>query len=126
MRKVWSFELGRVRVALHIEQEPNYEYDGDDPKGETQAAIDGGDMFAFRSVVTVEVDGEELGSDHLGGSVYYVDRVAEFWTAHRTSSPEYRNTLAQKAQGRCIGHYFPGMVSEAISQARAELEARRA
>ncbi|MFL6728098.1 MAG: hypothetical protein ACJ8FS_16525 [Sphingomicrobium sp.] len=118
---VWSFELGRVRITLEVREDYGYQYDGEDEDGETQAKLDNGEFVAFDSIVTVYIDGHEMASDALSGSVYGVDEMSEFWTAHRTSAPEYRNTLAQKAQHQVICHYFPGMVSEAVSEARAEL-----
>lgn len=124
MSKVWTFELGRVLVALHVEQEQNYQYDGDDEDGETQAKLDAGEYVAFWSRVTVAVDGVEIGSDSLGGSVYEFGKESEFWTAHRDPDPENRNTLAMKARNRCICHYFPGMVCEAIRAARETLKRR--
>ena len=118
MNQVWKFAIGRVKLTLEIEQEQNYQYDGDDKNGETQDKLDCGDYVAFTSIVRCYIDNMEMGRDDLSGSVYEFGKESEFWTAHRTSSPEYRNTLAQKAQRRVICHYFPGMISEAIRQAR--------
>ena len=78
MTKVWSFAIGRVEVSLEIDQEPNYRYDGDDEDGETQAAIDSGEFIAFSSKVCVEIDGEEIAADYLGGSVYEFGKESEF------------------------------------------------
>lgn len=122
----WQFSIGRVTVALHIEPVDGYEYDGDDENGETQAALDSGEYVAFDSMVTVSINGHVVGSDSLCGSVYAADDIAEFWQAHRTSEPEYRNTLANAARKRCICHYFPDMVRQAIADARATLGQRDA
>lgn len=116
---VWTFKAGRFLVSLELERDHRYKYDGDDPDGETQDKLDSGEYVAFDSVVRVELDGEEIAADYLGGSVYAYDDVSDFYTEHRTSDPEYRNTLAQKARGVCIVHYFPDMVRTAISEARA-------
>jgi hypothetical protein len=124
MTQVWSFRSGRVRVALEIRQDVGYRYDGDDEDGETQAALDCGEMVAFDSTLTVEVDGQEVGSDHLGGSVYYFGQESEFWTAHRDPNPANRNSTANPREGVCIGHYFPDMVREAIREARETLKTR--
>lgn len=121
--KKWQFRTRRFRVVLEIAQDCGYRYDGDDPAGEVQAKLDSGEYIAFDSKVAVYLDGEEIAADYLGGSVYGADEVAEFYTAHRTSSPEYRNTLAQKAAGRVIGHYFPDMVRTAIAEAREHVRA---
>lgn len=118
MTQVWSFRLGRVEVTFEIEQDCRYQYDGDDPDGEVQDKLNKGEYVAFDSKASVYIDSMEMGVDYLGGSVYEFGKEHEFWTAHRTSPPEYRNTLAQRAMNRCIGHYFPDMIREAIRQAR--------
>ena len=127
MPEVWSFTFGRVRVALELTQEQGYQYDGCDPDGETQAALDSGEFVAFSSAVSVSVDGEELATDYLGGSVYEFGKESEFWTAHRDRNPMNRNCSAMReARGDnvVICHYFPGMVAEAIGEAREALKAR--
>lgn len=121
----WQFSTARFTVRLELARDRGYRYDGDDEKGETQRALDNGDYIAFDSRVVVELDGEEIASDSLGGSVYGRTDFSEFWTAHRASSAEYRNTLAQKAQRRVICHYFPSMVAQAIHEARRELAKRQ-
>lgn len=119
--KVWKFRTERFAVSLSIQPDYGYQYDGDDPDGETQAKLNSGEYVAFDSFVTVELDGRVIGRDSLGGSVYAAGEVTEFWTAHRDSPAEYRNTLAQKAAGRVICHYFPDMVRQAIRDARETL-----
>lgn len=118
---VWTFDSGRFTIRLRIEPEYGYQYHGDDEGGEVQAKLDSGEYVAFGSIVTVELGGVTIGEDSLWGSVYAEGEESEFWTAHRTSEPEYRNTLAQKAQNRVIGHYFPDMVRQAVEQARGFL-----
>ncbi len=129
MSTVWQFEIGRVLVELEINQDCGYEYDGDDENGETQAALDAGDFVAFDSTVRVYVDNLEMGVDHLGGSVYEFGRESEFWTAHRDRDPMNRNCSIMRAAYKAktgsdkvsICHYFPGMVAEAVRQARETL-----
>lgn len=121
---LWKFRTKRFLVRLEFDRDYRYQYDGDDPNGETQAALDSGELVAFNSKVAVYLDGEEIGADYLGGSVYARDKISEFYTAHRCSDPENRNTLAQKAQNRVICHYFPGMVLTALNIARDELRER--
>lgn len=120
---VWTFKTARFVVALQIAQEPGYQYDGDDENGETQAALDSGEMVAFDSRVIVTLAGLEVGADHLGGSVYYADDIADFWTAHRDPDPCNRNCTIGKIErgGSVVGHYFPDMVRIAIQEARAAL-----
>lgn len=104
MDTVWTFKTARFTVELLIEQQHGYEYDGDDDDGETQAALNAGDLVAFDSVVRVSLDGGVVASDHLGGSVYKAGKVSEFWTEHLTATPQ-----------TC---HFPDMVRSAITQAR--------
>jgi hypothetical protein len=121
---VWRFRTKRFTVELQLSEEPGYCYDGEDEDGETQAALDSGEFVAFDSRVIVYLDDEEIGSDSLCGSVYAADSVAEFWTAHRDPNPMNRNCSEMRAargSNVCICHYFPGMVRQAISEARAFL-----
>jgi hypothetical protein len=120
----WRFNAGRFRVELNLRRVRGYRYDGDDEGGETQAALDSGEMVAFESVVSVFLDGEEIGADYLGGSVYCADQVAEFFTAHRDPNPENRNTLANGAKNVRICHYFPDMVRTAVDEARQHIRNR--
>jgi hypothetical protein len=124
----WTFKTRHFRVELHTTREHGYQYDGDDENGETQAALDSGELVAFDSDVLVYLRGEDypIGRDSLGGSVYAVDDIAEFWTAHRDPNPENRNTSAMKARNTCIGHYFPDMVRNAVKEAREALLERKA
>lgn len=122
----WSFNAGRFNVSLFVERARNYVYDGDDEGGETQAALDSGALVAFDSNVVVTLDGDEIGSDMLCGSVYAADSVPEFWTAHRDPDDSNRNTLENKARNVVIGHYFPDMVANAIEMARDTIRNRPA
>jgi hypothetical protein len=125
---VWSFSTARFRVALVLEREQGYRYDGSDENGETQTALDSGELVAFNSKVYVELDGEEIAADYLSGSVYGADTVAEFYTAHRDPDPMNRNCSIMRASCGdtvCIGHYFPDMVRSAIAEARQHVERMR-
>jgi hypothetical protein len=122
----WRFRTKRFTVRLEISQTPGYQYDGEDPDGETQAKLDSGEYVAFESAVIVELDGEEIASDTLFGSVYSADSMAEFWTAHRDSNPMNRNCSIMRAEHgnfASICHYFPSMVAEAIAEAREHVRA---
>ncbi|MER9833391.1 hypothetical protein NKJ28_00240 [Mesorhizobium sp. M0145] len=125
---VWVHTTARFRVRLEIEPDFVYRYDGHDENGETQAKLDSGEYVAFDSAVIVELDGEEIARDSLGGSVYAADEIAEFWTAHRCSDPMNRNcSIMRAARGGNVSicHYFPGMISEAIDAARCAVEIMR-
>jgi hypothetical protein len=114
--RVWEFKTARFVVALEIQRDRGYQYDGDDEDGETQAKLDSGEYVAFDSCVVVEFDGEEIARDSLCGSVYASGETSEFWTAHRTSAPEGRNY--QPGQNYVVCHYFPDMVRTACEAAR--------
>lgn len=129
----WKFETRNFTVELVIERERRYKYDGDDENGETQAKLDSGEYIAFSSVVRVLYDGEEIGWDSLGGSVYAANAVSEFWTEHRAPDSMNRNCMAMRqARGGSsdakysICHYFPGMVVQACQMARQTIAQRRA
>jgi len=130
---VWEFRTARLRVALELDRDHGYQYDGDDEDGETQSKLDSGEYVAFDSSVVVYIvndngDELEIGRDSLCGSVYSIDDYSEFWTAHRSSDPMNRNCTAFRArhgENCTICHYFPGMVSEAIKRAREFLPRSR-
>lgn len=123
---VWTFKPrgSRFEISLMINRTHSYIYDGDDENGETQAKLDSGEYVAFSSLVTVELDGNPIASDYLGGSVYARESVSDFWTDHRSADPMNRNCSIMRAK-RCencaIGHYFPDMVKAAIQEAREHI-----
>lgn len=122
MNTVWQFRAGRYTVRLEIEESQSYQYDGDDPQGDTQAALDSGELVAFDSRVVVTFNGVCIGTAYLFGSVYQAGSESEFWTAHRDPDPMNRNCSIMRAalgSNVSICHYFPGMVAEAIAEARA-------
>lgn len=121
---VWEFKTERFTVYLEVERDRGYRYDGDDEDGEVQRKLDSGEYVAFDSAVIVELDGEEISRDSLGGSVYESGRAAEFWTAHRDPDAMNRNcSIMRAARGGnvCICHYFPDMVRIAVQEARDHL-----
>lgn len=125
-RAVWSFTTSRFTVALYVERDRNYIYDGDDEDGSYQEKIDSGEIVAFDSRVVVTLDGEEIASNWLCGSTYGADEVDQFWTAHRDADPMNRNSsVMREARGHnvVICHYFPDMVRETISAARDHVAA---
>lgn len=99
---VWYAETANFRIRLFLTEEQNYQYDGDDCHGETQDALNAGELVAFSAVVTVENnDGLEIGFDSLGGCVYKDGETAEFLDSG----------------------YFADMVQTACTDARATLAA---
>lgn len=121
---VWRFDTARFSIRLEIDQDYHFQYDGDDESGGIQAALDSGNMIAFDFSVVVYLDEEEIASASLGGSVYEVGNIAEFWTAHRDPDPMNRNcSIMRAARGENVRivHYFPDMVSTAVAEARKAL-----
>ncbi|UIY29198.1 hypothetical protein LZK73_21940 [Neorhizobium galegae] len=77
--RIWSAHTRNFAIYLILEEEQGYRYDGDDPDGSIQAALDEGDMVAFGSIVEVEYEGAVIGSSmFLGGSVYHDGKTLEF------------------------------------------------
>lgn len=116
---VWQFRTRRFRVALEIEPEEmdpadSFQFDDD------IEAVRSGDVDWFcASVVVYDEHGCELGRDVLGGCAY--NSVEEFYSSHRDPDPMNRNcSIMRAARGEnvVICHYFPSMVSEAVSFAR--------
>lgn len=129
MERVWEFKTARFTVALEIAHDDSYRYDGEDADGSTQFDLDTGELVAFDSRVVVELDGQEIGADHLGGSVYRAGDESAFWTDHRDPDPMNRNcSIMRAARGEncVICHYFPDMVRVAIAEARKTLATRPA
>ena len=103
METMRTFHAGRFTVRAAIE--PDYDVDLSwDETGETADKLMSGEWQAFQTKVWVELDGDEIAADYLGGSIYADPR--EFFTEH----------LGCKAKG--YGSYFPDMVRQAISEAR--------
>ncbi len=93
-----TFKTARFRVTLDWtwEEWPDLSWD---ETGETAAKVESGEWGVYLFRVRVTLDGEEVGRDYLGNSIYA--DPADFATEHR--------------QG---GAYFPDMVREAIREAR--------
>lgn len=102
---LWTFRTANFKVELSCTDEPDPDLSWADE--ETLEKLESGEfvnvMFRVR---VLGPNGEELGSDYLGNSVY--SDVSEFRREH------------VGAQGR-YGSYFRDMVSEAIREARREL-----
>lgn len=123
---VWTHETARFRVTLHVEPEDMDPADSFEFAEDIEAVRNGDVEWFYARVIVTGPDGEELGSDSLGGCAY--NSVREFFTAHWDSDQLNRNCSIMRAargQKTSICHYFPSMVAEAISQARTTM-ARRA
>ncbi|MGY2987688.1 hypothetical protein [Bradyrhizobium sp. USDA 4508] len=117
--EMFRFETANfvVRATIHPDSDLDLSWD---ESGETQANLESGLWQAFGTVVTVSTrDGIELGCSSLWGSVY--EKPGEFFSDHRSADPMNRNcSIMREANGQNVSicHYFPGMISEAIADAR--------
>lgn len=117
---VWEFKTARFRVALEVSPEDMDPADSFEFQDDIDA-VKSGTVEWFCATVAVYLDGRKVGSDSLGGCAY--NTVKEFYTSHRDPDPMNRNCSIMRAKrGKVsIGHYFPDMVAEAISDARRTL-----
>lgn len=119
---IWRFDTARYRVDLDVtpcEEDPrdNFEFEED------IEAIESGRVAYFDArCVVYRYDGHDpvkVGADYLGGCAY--ESVHDFIAGHRDKNPMNRNCsvmLAARGSNVRICNYFPGMVSEAIEEAR--------
>lgn len=119
--EMFRFETANfvVRAVIVDDIDVDISYD---ETSESSDKLDSGEWQAFGSIVTVEHNGLVLGESSLWGSIYA--KPAEFFDAHRSPNPMERNcSIMRAAEGErvMICHYFPGMVSEAIAEARKTL-----
>ncbi len=118
---VWRFETPRYTVAMWAEEEDLDPADSFSDERDVKFARKGGSHWfcAFVGVFKSDDrgDAELVGYDVLGGCSY--NSYREFVSGHRQGGPENRNCAATKARGVVICHYFPDMVLEALSEARA-------
>ena len=121
---VWEFSTARYRVALEIAPEDSDPADSfDDAEAIAEIRNDLCAWFVARVAVYHRESGLRLGEDYLGGCAYR--DVREFYESHRDPDPLNRNCSIMRAtcgHNVCIGHYFPDMVVNAVSEARKTLE----
>lgn len=103
MDTIWTFKTRNFRVTLACEPERDIDLSWDDD-GEAAAKIASGewDCVTFR-VAVYGPNGEELGTDYLGNSIYA--DVREFRREHIGARGAH-------------GSYFRDMIGEAIKEAR--------
>ena len=111
---IWSFKTENFRVTLSAMPEENPDLSWDDT-GEAREKIEDGTWQCVCFRVRVLHRGEELGSSYLGESIYA--DLSDFRTEHIGLA------IKSRADGRNYGAYFPGMVKEAIAEARNALRA---
>ena len=119
---LWKFDTARFSIVCTAEEEWDVDLSWDET-GETAGKLASGEYVAFCAKVAVYLDGREIASDYLGQCIY--DRSPDFVTAHRGPDPMDRNCSimrAERGHNVAICHYFPDMVSVAISEARKALQ----
>lgn len=118
---IWSFRtknlvvLGSV-APEEMDPEDSFEFPDD------IEAVRNGSVEWFKVRVAIFKNGNCIGADYLDGCAYKT--VSEFFTGHRDKDPMNRNSSVMRAKNgnnAVICHYFPGMVQQAIAEARATL-----
>lgn len=102
METIWKFETARFTIVCECmpETEPDISWADQETLDNLESGLYVNCCFAVRVIL----DDREITAEYLGNSVY--ENVLDFVTAHRNGER---------------GHYFPDMVREAISTARATL-----
>jgi hypothetical protein len=115
---IWTFKTARFAVYLEVCPDHDLDLSWDDD-GSAREGLERGTLVAFVASVVVYLDGTEVAREALGGCIY--GSAKEFLVGHRHPDPMNRNcTTMRAARGEnvCICHYFPGMVKQAIAEAR--------
>lgn len=118
MTRMYEFTIGRFTIAADIHPAHDLDLSWDDD-GETRANLESGLWEAFDTKVSVRLNGAEIASDWLCGSIYA--DPSEFFSGHRDADPLNRNCSIMRARwgdNVTIGHYFPDMVRNAVNEAR--------
>ena len=102
MENMWQFKTKNFTVVWFVEPSIDVDISWDET-GEVLAKLQSGEFTAFDSTIKVFYQGNEVGSDHLGESIY--SDVMDF----------RREAIGNGAA------YFRDMVSYAIEQARETL-----
>lgn len=105
------FQRDRFAVTLTCDYDEDCDLSWADD--EVIRDIEDGNLGCFVFKVAVTLDGREIGSDYLGGSVYADPR--EFAREH------FGLRALSRRDNVIYGSYFPDMVHTAISEARATL-----
>jgi hypothetical protein len=104
---MWKFKTERFAVKWWIEDDPYVDTTFDET-GETAEKLASGEWQAFQSTIAVSLDGEEIGVDYLGGSIY-------------ADPSEFRDHIGSRG---AWGSYFTDMVRSAIDEARQHVRDR--
>ena len=130
---LWSFETARYTVAFFALEEDADPADLMDNNNEIERIRNSSNPAGWfcAAIGVYDEHGKLIGSDYLGACSYGSFR--EFYSDHRNSNQAHRNCSVQQWYSRKDGrklksprrtkyvvcHYFPGMVREAISEAKA-------
>lgn len=123
--EMYCFSIGRFEIRADIEPSQDLDLSWDE-SGETAENLNSGLWEAFDTKVSVLLNGVEIASDWLCQSIYADPR--EFFSDHRSADPMNRNCSIMRATNggnAVICHYLPGMVSQAIAEAREWLASAR-
>ena len=112
---LWRFKTKRFCVSLAAAPEyaPDLSWD---ETGETAEKLESGEWSCVCFRVRVDYDSETVGEDYLGASIYA--NLEDFRREHIGLAAKSR------ADGCNYGCYFPGMIAEAIAEARKTLRKR--
>jgi hypothetical protein len=104
---LWTFDTAHLRIEWAIAPDEDLDISYDETN-ETRDKLASGEWTGFVSRVRVihKESGAELGTDYLGGSVY--ENPRQFRTEHLGARGKW-------------GAYFPDMVRNACTEARASL-----
>jgi hypothetical protein len=109
---MWQFHTKNFSVCATIDHDEDLDLSWDDT-GEVREKLETGEYEAFQTKVAVYYRGCEVSAEYLGGSIYA--NPHDFFTEH------YGLTAKSRADNCNYGSYFPGMVREAIAEARKNL-----
>lgn len=85
-----------------------------DEDGSTLKGLQSGELMAFVARVRVFFNGNEVGSDYLGGCIY---KSLEDFMDHKECGEQNRAYEAAGDPGRC-GSHFSQMIATAVADAR--------
>lgn len=115
---IYRFKIGRFEVRLNIQPAMDLDLSWDET-GETAERIERGELIAFDAQAAVFLNGALIGADYLSGNIY--ESAQDFISGHRDPDPMNRNCSimrAERGENVAVCHYFPGMIREAIREAR--------
>lgn len=101
---MWTFHTKNFSVSWQVTPDEDCDLSWDET-GETREKLNNGTFQCFLSRIVVYCNGDEIGSDYLGGSIY-------------ENPSEFRDHIGSRGKW---GSYFRDMVRQAIKDARHTL-----